>query len=134
MREHRHLPFEQRGIHALPATGEMTHLQRHQHADRGKHASTDISHRHAHLDRPAARLTGDAHAPGIGLHEQIVGRLRGERADGTEAADGTVDEPRIDLREAFIIEPGPVECAQPVVADHDICLLAQTARDRCTVR
>jgi hypothetical protein len=55
--------------------------------------------------RAVVALAGDAHQSAHGLHGKVIGGDIAFRAGLAKSRDGAIDEPRIDLAQALVIEP-----------------------------
>jgi hypothetical protein len=95
-----------------------------QHRHGGVHAGDDIGDGHARLLRSAAgqvvALARDAHQPAHALdHEVVAGALR-KRPILPKARDRAIDEARVDLLEAFVVQPVLGQAAHLEVLDQNV--------------
>ena len=99
----------------------LRHGQEPRHDGRkGKIGGCDIDRRAAAPDRRAARLAGDPHDAGIGLHHGIVAGSRRARALAPIAGDGDPHQARMAGLHVLIAEPHPLQRAGAVVLHHHI--------------
>ena len=113
---HRHLQL-------LALAGARAVEQRADDAERHQHAGAGVADRRAGLDRPPARLAGDAHRAARGLRDRVEREPLLVRAAGAEALDLGVDDAGIDRADDIVAEPQPLDRAGREILGEDIGLL-----------
>ena len=102
--------------------------------DGGVQPGQDVGERDARLLRPAARqrvaLAGHRHQPAHALDHEVVAGALGVRAGLAEAGDRAVDQARIGLRQALVVEAVFLQPADLVVLDQNVGLLRQLDDER----
>ena len=94
-----------------------------QDGDRPEHAGRQVADGDADLGRLTAgriRLAGDRHQAGRGLDDEVVAGSVGEWAIGAVAADGQVDQARIEAVQLVVGEAKPRQAADAEVLDQDV--------------
>ncbi|MNX59112.1 hypothetical protein D3C86_899690 [compost metagenome] len=132
------MAVQQGDVQMLAQAAAVALLQGRQHRDGGIHAGDDIGDRHARLLRPAAgqviAFAGDAHQAAHALdHEVVAGALR-ERAVLAEAGDRAIDQARVDVLQALVIQPVLGQPAHLEVLDQDVADRGQFADQRRAFR
>ena len=123
--EQAHRAIEQRHVDLLALARARPHQQRRLHAVSRPNPGRQIADRDAHLHRMPGGFAGQRHQPAHPLRDEIVSRLMRPRPGLAEAGDGAIDQPRIDGREAGVIEPELGKAAGLEVLDHHIGVGAQ---------
>ena len=99
-------------------------LQRAQNADRRVHPGHDVGDDDSDLHRPATgcsvRIPGHAHDAAHGLQQRVVARPVAVRSRLAKAGDRAIDNRRIDLLEALVVQPVTAERSDLEVLDDDI--------------
>ena len=98
-----------------------------QNADRAVKPGHNIGHGNAHLLRLAAGFAGDRHQPRHALDQKIISGTSGIRPILPEAGDRTVDEPRVEVFQAAVIQPVFGKAADLEVFDQDVGVSDQGA-------
>ena len=75
----------------------------------------------------AVRLAGDRHQPAHGLDHVVIAGLGRARAGLAEAGDGAVDQPRVDRRQAGVVEAVLLQPADLEVLDHHVAVGGEAA-------
>jgi len=105
--------------------------QGRQDADRGLHPRDDVAHGGAHPAGRAALGPGDAHEPAVGLGHHVIGGplgVLGQRVV-TEAADGAIDDSRIDLLQVLPVQAHLLHGRGPEVLHNHVGLLDHLDQD-----
>ena len=119
-----------RDMRALSAL--LAAIERGHDCDAGIKAGEQVGDRDARSHRSAARLAvgqaGDAHHPAHALDDEVVAGTVGIGSVLPEAGDRCVDQPRIALRQGFVVEAEEAERARAKILDHDISSVAEFQR------
>src|SRR5262245_33751041 len=106
--EHGDLCVQERDVDELPLTALLAMCKCGKHADDGIEPGEQIGEGDAALDRTGARLAlgqaGDAHDAAHPLNHEVIAGALGIGPVLAESGDGTVDELRIELLQAVIVE------------------------------
>ena len=132
--EHRQLAVVQRHVDVLAEAIAVGGDQRGEARLRRCHAGEQIGDRYPRAHRRAVGLTGDRHQPALCLNDVIVTKPRGGGTGAAIARDRAIDQARIDLGDAGIIEPEPVEPAELVILDQDVRFGGKVENDRLPLR
>jgi hypothetical protein len=132
--EDAHLRFEHRHVDELAAAGPATCVQRRQDRERREHPGGDVGDRHARAHAGAARGAGYADHAAFSLHDQIERRAVAVRAVLAEAGDRAVDDLRITVTRARVVDPQLLHGADPQVLQHHVRPIEQPEEDRPALR
>ncbi|MNE47022.1 hypothetical protein D3C80_1413980 [compost metagenome] len=133
-----HLHVEQGHVDVLAEAGLLAVRQRAEHRGARVQAGEDVGQRHADLHRPGALLAfgapGQAHQPAQALDHEVVAGALGVGAVLAEAGDRAVDQPRIDLAQAGVVEAVGGQAADLEVLQQDVRLRHQLADQALALR
>jgi len=117
--ERRHI-LEHRHVDRLALACLLATIEREADALRGDQAGGVVAHHHRHEARFAKRALEGAGDAGQALHDRIVGGTVVVAATATEGENRAMDEPRIVLGKARMVEAGARQCLGPDVAHEDV--------------
>ena len=128
--EHKDLRFEQRGVHPLPLARIFALDQRHNDPLRQQQPGAEVVDRDADPHRPLARHSSDRHQPAHPLGDLVNARPLGVGPGLAKPGNAAVDDARVDLFDALVIDAEPVFDGRAEILDDDICGLSQLKEDR----
>ncbi|MEZ5100822.1 MAG: hypothetical protein R3C15_13685 [Thermoleophilia bacterium] len=116
----------ERRVDELGACSRVTRAKGGEDADHGPHRRPLVDHGDAAAHRrPLGRFARDRHDPARGLHQGVVARLLGERADAAERADRAVDQPVVAGLQRLEAEAQALAQARAHVLDEDVRAVEQ---------
>ncbi len=102
--QHEDLRLQQRGLHPLALAGDVALQQRGEDADGAEQPGGEVGDGNADPHRAFARRAGDRHQPAHALRDLIEARPLVIGAVLAEAGDAAIDDARIDLAQALVID------------------------------
>lgn len=102
--EHEDLGLQQRGLHPLAFAGNIALQEGGEDADRAKKSGSKIGDGDADPHRPAARRAGNGHEATHALRNLVEAGPLVVRAILAEAGNAAVDDARVDLAHALIVD------------------------------
>ena len=118
--QHADLGVDQRGVDIGALAGLLALHERGENADDRIDAGDDVGDRNADALRLAVRRAGEIHDAAHALRHQIVAGARGIGSVLAEAGDRAIDQARIVLAQARLVEPELGEPADLEVLDQHI--------------
>ena len=126
--------FEQRDLHVLPLTGLLTVHQSRQDAHQCMHAGGLVERGKRTPYRPAILFSGQTHDAGKRLPHQIVTGLLPHRPGSAVSGNGAIDQARIDLAQAAVVDAEALCDPGAIAFDDDLCGLGNFLDDLHTFR
>ena len=121
--------LQHRDVNTLAFTGLLAVHQRGEDVGVGVHASSNIGHRVAGLDRCFGRA-GDRHKTGFALDQEVVGFFVPVRAVAAVAGDVADDDAGLDFGQGFIRQAQPCGRPRRQVLYHHVCLFENQAHQK----
>ena len=118
--EHRDLRIEQRHVDMLALAGRLGMAERGLDGDDRIEAGENVGEGDADLLRLAVGRAGDRHQPGHALDDEVVAGARCVRPVLAEAGDRAIDEARVDLAQALVVEAVFLEAAELEILDEHV--------------
>ena len=116
---------KQRGLHPLAFARDLALQQRGEDADGAEQPGREVRHGNADPHRALARRAGDRHQPAHALRDLIEAGALVIGAILAEAGDAAIDDARIDLAHALVIDAELGLHVGAEILDDDIGLLRQ---------
>ena len=123
--QHEDLRLQQRGLHPLAFAGDLALQQRGEDAHGAEQPGGEVGDGNADPHRALARRAGDRHQPAHALRDLIEAGPLVIGAVLAEAGDAAIDDARIDLAQALVIDAELGLHVGPEVLDHHVGLLHQ---------
>ena len=127
--EHRNMAVEQCDIEMLPQTAVIALLECGEYANRGIHACDDVRYRDTRFlwstTREIIALTGDAHQATHTLNHEVIARALGIRTGLAKTRDRAINQARVLVLHAFIIETVLLESADFEIFHQNIAVFRQ---------
>ena len=120
--QHEDLRLQQRGLHPLAFAGDVALQQRGEDAHGAEQAGGEVGDGNADPHRAFARRAGDRHQPAHALRDLIEARPLVIGAVLAEAGDAAIDDARIDLAHALIVDAELCLDVGAEILDHDVGL------------
>src|SRR5262249_2461243 len=127
--EHPDLRVEQRRVDEAAAFGLLALGKPGEDADDGIDPGKNVGDRHAGAGRLAIGRPGYIHDAAHALRHQVVAGARRIRSGLTEAGDRAIDEPRVHLGEALVVEAKFGETSDLEILDQNVRALGELAYD-----
>ena len=118
---------EEAGLHRPADTGALALVQRRHHAEGAEQAGEEVGDRRGRRASARRRRGGQAHQPGLGLHDLVEPGTGTVGAAGTEAGDRERHQTRVRRAQVGRVETEAGEQAWPVVLDQDVGAGAESA-------
>ncbi len=131
--EHADLAVDERGIDEAAATGALALGERGEDADRGIDAGENIGDRHPRALRLAVGRSRQLHDAAHALGHEVVARARGVGPGLAEAGDGAVDQARVVLGQALVVEAEFGEPADLEILDQHVGASRELADDAASI-
>ena len=134
VRQHADHCIHQRHIDMAATAGVLALLQRRADRQRRIDAGEHVGEGDAEPRRLAVGVTSDVHDAAHALHQQVVARARLVRPVLAEAGDRAIDQPRVLLRQALVVEAVLLEPAELEVLDQHVGFGRELPDDALAVR
>ena len=123
--QHEDLRLQQRGLHPLALAGNVALQQRGEDADGAEQPGGEVGDGDADPHRALAGRAGDRHQPAHALRDLIEARPLVVGAVLAEAGDAAIDDARVDLAQALIVDAELCLHVGTKILDHDVGLLGE---------
>ena len=123
--QHEDLRLQQRGLHPLALAGDVALQQRGEDAHGAEQPGGEVGHGNADPHRALAGRAGDRHQPAHALRDLIEAGALVIGAVLAEAGDAAIDDARIDLAHALIVDAELGLDVGAEVLDHHVGLFRQ---------
>ena len=123
--QHEDLRLQERSLHPLALAGDVAFQQRGEDAERAKQPGGEIGDRDADPHRALAGRAGDRHQPAHALGDLIEARPLVIGPVLPEPGDAAVDDARIDLAQALVVDAELAFDVGAEVLDHHVSLLGE---------
>ena len=125
--QHEYLRLQQRGLDPLALAGDLAFQERRENANRAEQPRREVCDGNADPHRTRARGAGDRHQPAHALRDLIETGTLVVGAILAEPGDAAIDNARIDLPYALVVDAKLRLHVGAEVLDHDVGLFRKTA-------
>src|SRR5215213_8891292 len=123
--QHEDLRLQERGLHPLALAGNVALQQRGENTHGAEQPGGEVGDGDADPHRALARRAGDRHQPAHALRDLIEARPLVVGAILAEAGDAAIDDARVDLAQALIVDAEFALHVGTKILDHDVGLFRQ---------